>query len=217
MGMETGGFDLSVMPQDYSYVMPNAGMPNQSFDWSQPSFASMENFGGFGGGQSQPQSGMGSNYAGTSDVLRSYGSYSGQPDTQGWQANPQAQFSQDQSFAPSTGKATGSAGSQQAANKDDDWKKMLLKMGLGGGIGALGKVGAAAIGAMGDKGQPQQSQPMPQAPSQATPAAAPLLPLPGTKASPLISGMPNQAQGSLGLQTQDRMRHGGSTGGFQLY
>jgi hypothetical protein len=214
---DMGGFSFDVMPQDYSYVMPNQGMANQSFDWSQPSFASMPDFGGFQSYSQPQQSSQQPSYS--ADVLSSQGMYSGQPDAQGYQANPQAPFSQDQTFAPSTGQATGSSGSQQASSKDDDWKKMLLKMGLGAGTSALGTGLSAGLSALMAPGPAKSSQmpQMPQAPSSAIPAAAPLQSLPGTQASPLISGRPTGVQQSIGLQTQDRMRRGGSTGGLQLF
>lgn len=216
---DMGGFQFESMPQDYSYVNP--GGAGQSFDWSQPSFASMPDYSGFGGGQQQ---GGGNNFdfqnASYSDFPNA--SYSTQM-PQGWGVtNPngpglpdQSQIFQEQAFAPSTGKATGSAGSQQQGNKEDDWKKMLMKMGLGAGVGLMGEAGKSLFGGGSNqpKQQSQQSQPLPQAPSSVIPQTAPMQPLPGTKASPLISGMPQSVQQSTGL----RMRQGGSTGGLQLY
>lgn len=208
---DMGGFDLSMMPEDYNFVQPGgAGM---SYDWSNPSAATMPDFGGFqGGGDQQGPTDYASYGNPYPSAVQSDSPYSG-----GGPAGPGTTMPQQQQ-APSVGQATGSSGANQAAKGgEDDWKKMLLKLGIGGGIGALGSIGSAAIGAMGNKGQPQQSTPLPQPPASAIPQAAPMVPLPGTQASPLISGMPQSVQQSTGLQTQDRMRRGGSTGGLQLY
>ncbi len=212
---DMGGFQFETMPQDYSYVMPNQGMPNQSFDWSQPSFASMQDFGG-AKRQSQPNGFDYQNAQYSTQMPQGWGVAN--PNGPGLPAQTagQNQIFQEQQFSPSTGQATGSSGSAQGKSNDDDWKKMLMKMGIGVGVGALGE-GAKALFS-GSQNQPkQQSSPLPQAPSSAIPQAAPLVPLPGTQASPLISGAPTSVQQSIGLQTQDRMRRGGNTGGLQLY
>lgn len=205
---------------DFDYQQPDFSQ-FQSFEMPQMSPmapVSPEYYGNYQGGGMSIGGGMGpSDYSSYQNpypsAVQMDSPYSGSgPAGPGTTAQPQQQF------GPSTGQGTGSSGaSQNAKSGEDDWKKMLLKLGIGGGIGALGSIGSAAIGAMGQKSQPQQSNPLPQAPSSAIPTAAPMQPLPGTQASPLISGMPQSVQQSTGLQTQDRMRRGGSTGGLQLY
>lgn len=160
----------------------------------------------------------------TADVLSSRGMYPSIADSQGFMANPQAPFSQDQTLAPAIGQGTGSSGqvAQNAAKDKNDWLKQLMKGGFGLGVAGIGALGSA-LGNRGNTGGPQAPQqaapsPLPQAPAPlAAPQAAPMIPLPGTQASPLISGRPQHVQQSLGIQTQDRMRRGGSTGGLQLY
>lgn len=107
---------------------------------------------------------------------------------------------------------------------DDDWKKELMKGGMGigtslagAGIGALLKAGTQPS----NQG-PQQPQMAPASPLPLPPAPvgtyqmAPMEPLPGTKASPLISGGPKQVNMTQGL-VNDRIKRGGSAGGFQMY
>lgn len=216
--MAGGGFDLMSPQQDFSQY--TFEMPQQS------TFAPVtpEAYGSYQSGNmfgSNPyQGGMGAGQGPTdySSFTNPYPS-AVQQDSPYSGSGPSGPGTTQQQFGPSTGQGTGSSGaSQNAASKEDDWKKMLLKLGIGGGIGALGSMGSAAVGAMMQPGQPkQQSSPLPQAPSSAIPQTAPMTPLPGTQASPLISGMPTSVQQSTGLQTQDRMRRGGSTGGLQLY
>lgn len=235
---DMGGFDLSMMPQDYSYVQP--GGAGQSFDWSQPSFASMPDMGGWQPQMNMSQFGGGAGnfapgYAGPtapqspymSDVLSSRTMYPNQQgDQTGNIADPFApKGPTQQTFGPSLGQPTGSAGSTGKTEDKDSWMKMLAKLGVQGAAG----LGVGAIGSMMQPGAPKQQQPqatpqmaapspLPTPPSPvATPTAAPLQELPGTNASPLISGMPTQVQQSKGLNVQDRMRRGGSTGGLQLY
>ena len=111
--------------------------------------------------------------------------------------------------APS-GQQTGSGGAQNKM-KDDEWKKILMKFGMGSVAPAL--IGAAGR-AMSPTPQQQKSPSMSMAPALAYKFAEPV-PEPGTKASPLISGRPKQTTISQGLE--ERMRRGGSTGGMALY
>lgn len=226
---DTGGFSLSMMPDDYSYVQP--GGAGQSFDWSMPSFASMPDFGGFQQYQGGGQQGGGQNF----DF--SNAQYQTMP--QGWGASTPQTYGQlpaqetpsipvisnapQQTLAPNTGNAGGSGmASQNAAkSKDDDWFKLLAKGGIGLGTAGLGAL-LSGMGGGGKQMTPRESQQIqtqlptpPQA--QAAPVSPELIPLPGTQASPLISGRPMQTRQSTGLQVQDRMRRGGSTGGLQLY
>lgn len=166
------------------------------------------NLGGYGAGFKDPEQ-EGTGVSGVqSDVP--YMSYQSQ--TPGVMQPPAAVPTQP----PSTGLGTGSSGAQQAKVDQDDWRKLLIKGGIGVGTGLLGKAGEALFSGGGGKKQGGGSQ-LPPPPSNAAPMAAPMEPLPGTKASPLISGQPMMAKGTSGLYAQNRMRQGGNTGGFQLY
>lgn len=169
---------------------------------------------------------------GTPDILSSRGMYGPQSlNTQtGWNANPYAAYDPAQSFgmntpnfgtdtqtfAPSLGRPTGSAGAQQASQNQDDWKKVLLKGGINVGTGlATAGLGSLISGAMAPKQQTPGAQFAPQSSATQTqvsqmnqpvgiPTAAPMLPLPGTQASPLISGFPTQVNMSTGLKVDPR-------------
>lgn len=158
----------------------------------------------------------------TADILSSRDMYTPEQmkgDAQGNIANP---FAKDVVSAPQTGQMGGSAAiPQRPKAQDESWLKLLGKTGIqaAGGL-ATGLIGSAL------QGKPQQPNapapvvapsPLPQAPSTAIPTQKEMEPLPGTNASPLISGRPTKAIGSSGLNVEDRIKKGGTTGGFQLY
>lgn len=97
--------------------------------------------------------------------------------------------------------------------KEDDWLNQLKKTGLGVGASVLAQGAGAGLQAlMAPKQQQQRPQGMPQPSAGRQYTPEPLEPLPGTKASPLISGRPTQVRGSAGLKER---RPG--YGGFSLY
>lgn len=116
---------------------------------------------------------------------------------------------------PTIGQPTGSSGGERGLMEDERFKRDLWKMGLG----AAGSIGAAGLsaGIRALQGQPKAPRliGLPSSPAAQPYQTAPLEPLPGTKASPLISGGPRSTTISQGVE--DRMRRGGRTGGMALY
>lgn len=115
-------------------------------------------------------------------------------------------------------------GGSFAGNQEDDWKKMLMKGGMGIGTSLAGTGLSALLKSAMEPAQkgPEQAQMAPASPLPLPPTPvgtyqmAPMEPLPGTKASPLISGGPKQINMTQGL-VNDRIKRGGSAGGFQMY
>jgi len=126
--------------------------------------------------------------------------------------------SMGQTQAPQLGQMGGGPGSKE----EESWLSRLAKAGFGMGVGA----GTTALGSMAQNAlAPKEKSSSPAAASQgaaATPTALPaaptpltytpqaLEPLPGTKASPLISGRPTTVKGSAGLKER-RPQNGGFT------
>jgi hypothetical protein len=149
-----------------------------------------------------------------SDAIRSAGSpeYSTTPGVADM-ANPMASVAS--TMPPTVGQP--GPGTQQ----DDDWKKMLMKGGMGIGASALGAGASALMQSLFQPAQPKPqlapSSPLPSSPAGQQYQIAPFTPPPGAQWSPLLSGGPSSVQGSQGLDVNARMKKGGSTGGFTLY
>lgn len=111
-------------------------------------------------------------------------------------------------------------------SQDDDWKKLLMKGGLGIGTSLAGTGLSALLSAGLTPSQPkaQTQGPMPSAPASPLPTPpgqsyqmAPFTPPPGPQWSPLLAGGPKQTQISQGLNVDERVKKGGSTGGLTIY
>ncbi len=132
--------------------------------------------------------------------------------------------SMGQAQAPQFGQMGSGPTGGPGGREEESWLSRLAKAGFGMGVGAgttvLGSVAQNALA-------PKEKSSSPAAASQgvaATPTALPaaptpltytpeaLEPLPGTKASPLISGRPTTVKGSAGLKERRPQN-----GGFTLY
>lgn len=122
--------------------------------------------------------------------------------------------SMGQQAAPQIGGPGGSGGGRE----EEGWLSRLAKAGLGMGVGAgttvLGNVAQSALAPKQKAAAAPQAGalPLPQAPTTPTYQPEALEPLPGTKASPLISGRPTQVRGSAGLRERRP-----AYGGFSMY
>lgn len=125
-------------------------------------------------------------------------------------SEPQGEYGWSPQLAQEpTAPSVGQPGAGGPQNQDEDmWKKLMRSAG-GMGIGVLGSAAGAGIKAlMAPKEKQQGGGGLPPAPSPMTYKPEPLAALPGTKASPLISGRPTQVLGSQGLKER-RPTYGG--------
>lgn len=128
--------------------------------------------------------------------------------------NQQPPASMGETAAPQMGGTGGSS------REEESWLSRLAKAGLGMGVGAgttvLGNVAQSALSKPQSSNRssvtPAAPQALPAAPTTPTYTPEALEPLPGTKASPLISGRPTSVKGSAGLKERKP-----SYGGFTMY
>lgn len=213
-----GGMGVSDPMAGYSFEMPEAG-------WSMGQNLNALPTGGELGmdwGSIMPEV---SNPISTSDAIRSAG-------TPAYTSTPGMSDLQDpaQSIASTMTPTVGQQGAQGGLGQEDDIWKKLMKSGLGLGVSALGTgISSLVNSAMQPSSKSGSNSPLVnQAPASATPASAPApagnsyqmpayTPPPGAQWSPNISGQPTSVKLSPGLVTADRMKKGGSTGGFSMY
>mgnify|MGYP001612765486 CR=1 FL=1 len=188
------GFD----PSQWQFDMGVGSLADSGQMSMQPDYMSWGDFGGSYGADQYSDSRQGGGYAGMNVGGGGYA--------------PSGGFDQYQyggeTTAPS-GQQTGSGGAQNKM-KEDEWKKLLMKFGMGSVAPAL----ISAAGRAMSPTQQQKSSSMPMSPAAAYQFVEPV-PEPGTKASPLISGRPKQTNISQGLE--ERVRRGGKTGGFSMF